>query len=238
MQGMRSFQSNIRLNPRCRLCRQAGHNILHCRSPVINQIITETYNFIQDQAANLSYLHMYDPPRPPLEETNLDEPIKIFLIRFTSEEIAILATNFGMKSTLSRDIHVKTLIDIYSTVIRRQATNMIRNAEEALRSLHSNEEELRVWKITPLMLCVESAEELKVQQDCPVCFESREKINMVSSSCNHEICNTCMTTILDKQALSRIPSCVICRGSINNISIRCIETFNFLREKSYSMVDI
>ena len=54
--------------------------------------------------------------------------------------------------------------------------------------------------------------------ECPICYESCEKLNSFETNCGHNYCEDCFTNYMMKLNLISIPSCPLCRTTLNNVS--------------------
>jgi hypothetical protein len=55
-----------------------------------------------------------------------------------------------------------------------------------------------------------------VQLHCPICMETKETPNIVSTTCDHQFCKECMTTLMDSNKYHR-QCCPLCREPIHKL---------------------
>lgn len=81
-------------------------------------------------------------------------------------------------------------------------------------------------RIDPILLCLESAEELGEHTECPICYKDEIiLLDMVTTACYHSFCCTCMI-----QHLQRKPDCPICRGPVQTLQVRHTENYEAVQE--------
>ena len=73
------------------------------------------------------------------------------------------------------------------------------------------------------LLILEEAEELAALVDCPICFEDKPTLLMLSTTCNHEFCKDCMCAHLKQ---SKNSCCPLCRTEINMLWARDPECYD------------
>jgi len=91
--------------------------------------------------------------------------------------------------------------------------------------------ELRLWKVESLLLCLETYDELNKKKECPICLEEVKTINILTTNCNHEFCGECIMKKLDTDRSKCTPNCPMCRRDIKTMEIKCPEIFNEFCDK-------
>jgi hypothetical protein len=91
--------------------------------------------------------------------------------------------------------------------------------------------ELRLWKVESLLLCLETCDELNKKKECPICLEEVKTINILTTNCNHEFCGECIMKKLETDLSKCAPNCPMCRTDIKTMEIKCPEIFNEFCDK-------
>ena len=81
-------------------------------------------------------------------------------------------------------------------------------------------------------LCVETElelEELNLEEECSICLDEKNKINMVTLNCQHKFCGSCISQTLKKYNQNNAPSCALCRTKIEFISVKNEELLSILK---------
>jgi hypothetical protein len=73
------------------------------------------------------------------------------------------------------------------------------------------EAETRKFNIVPLLLCMETKEELETASECAICFESTKLEDSVILNCRHSFCNDCVKQTLATCNRRKNPTCALCR---------------------------
>jgi len=67
----------------------------------------------------------------------------------------------------------------------------------------------------------EVEDEVCTSFDCPICMESHNNKEKLTTNCNHKVCKTCMVNFLEhhiKIHPSKNPTCSLCRTTISSIA--------------------
>jgi len=67
--------------------------------------------------------------------------------------------------------------------------------------------------------------------DCPICYDSIPKKEMIITNCEHDYCGTCLTNYFGSLAVTKLPSCPLCREQITQLQFKSEILFNDIREK-------
>jgi hypothetical protein len=88
------------------------------------------------------------------------------------------------------------------------------------------------WIVEPLLLCLETAEELKEQIFCSICLDNHTKIETVTTNCGHNFCKNCMCENLDHHiTANRRPTCPMCRTNVRTLEIKDADFYDELYER-------
>lgn len=87
------------------------------------------------------------------------------------------------------------------------------------------------WTIEPLLLCLETAEELKEEIFCAICLDNHTKLATVTTNCGHEFGKACMCAHLDHQFSTRSPTCPMCRTEVKTLEIKDADFYDELYER-------
>lgn len=94
------------------------------------------------------------------------------------------------------------------------------------------------WIIHPLLICLETANELQEEVFCAICLDSHKKMDILVTNCQHEFCKKCMCDYLDSDYLNnqndgrnRMPTCSMCRRTITTLETKDVEHYDELYER-------
>jgi hypothetical protein len=93
------------------------------------------------------------------------------------------------------------------------------------------EEIVSNWVVEPMLLCLETEEELQQETFCAICLENYKKLEIVTTNCNHEFCNGCMCNHLDYQCSKENPTCPMCRTTVKTLEIKDADFYDNLYER-------
>ena len=80
--------------------------------------------------------------------------------------------------------------------------------------------------IEPLLLCLESIEELGKNSECPICFEEETNLlDMDTTACEHSFCHSCITKHLQTN-----PNCPMCRAPVKTLQVRHKDNYDEIRK--------
>lgn len=60
----------------------------------------------------------------------------------------------------------------------------------------------------------EEENQVKKEEECPICYECVGPQNRVVLNCAHEFCGDCLSTLLKTTARNKEPTCSLCRGNM------------------------
>ena len=215
----------------CRFCGMPGHNILTCNDPYTVTIQGQINQLVNDRVVeSVDYFMQNLHYNPVLRANFLIQTRLLFSNRldlFTAADIAILSRNRALQTSTSKRYQITLLIDVYTL----EVANKTRSFLSMLRG--GTVMPIRTWTVDTMMLCTESAEELKIKEECSICYESHAQLDQIVLNCGHNFCHTCTAMVLDKQPATTKPTCALCREPINSIAIRCVELYGEFQKKTY-----
>lgn len=62
-----------------------------------------------------------------------------------------------------------------------------------------------------------------IQIECPICMETKETPHILTTTCGHQFCRDCITTVIIKSTRDRC-NCPMCRTPIHKLTLETIET--------------
>ena len=80
---------------------------------------------------------------------------------------------------------------------------------------------------TPLLLCLETHEELTATTECAICYETKTALEMDTFQCQHPFCHCCVLHLLVTTASMRCP---FCRVQVKTIEVKDTEKFNDIED--------
>lgn len=200
----------------CSFCKTTGHNITRCNDDELHRVwgilLTAFIRIeftIQDLDRQMRYL-----------ENEVDfRVVKALSIRFCNGRVSdsrnvifekIYSCIFEMFTEIAYDDddEIGHYIDIIDVVD-------IRDSEPKTTNI-----------IEPLLLCLETIEELQEEMFCAICLETHKKISMLITNCNHEFCKNCICEHLDYASKNSVPKCPMCRTKITTLEIKDVDYYN------------
>jgi hypothetical protein len=86
--------------------------------------------------------------------------------------------------------------------------------------------------IEPLLLCLETSEELREEIYCSICLDNHTRMGVVTTNCGHEFGKTCMCAHLDHQlATYGHSTCPMCRTVVRTLEIKDADFYDELYER-------
>jgi len=163
----------------------------------------------------------------------LEENPGYSLTEIIDMKVLELYRNLNNRYTLYRDFtisnwFVRLNYNHQSTTIRREITNGYIHAINYIIDFFGMDEEnpRYHWKIEPIIPRLYTESELCQIKQCPICYDDRAEINLMTTNCNHIFCNTCITTHLDTERNKRHPHCPMCRSIITTMNVKSITLFD------------
>ena len=128
-----------------------------------------------------------------------------------------------------------SLIDYISVIIEKIHFKLINIFQERIQqsSIQTMIQPPK-WVIHPLLICLETSNELQEDIFCAICLESHEKMNTLTTNCEHAFCKKCMCHYLDSDYLNeenRFPTCAMCRTIITTLETKDVELYDDLYER-------
>jgi len=91
-------------------------------------------------------------------------------------------------------------------------------------------EEENKYPIIPMMLCMETREELEIASECAICYDSTKLVDAIILNCKHQFCETCIKQTLISHNKSCSPSCALCREPMTSFIVKNPDTYNSVLE--------
>ena len=132
-------------------------------------------------------------------------------------------------SDIIEKIHLK-LINIFQERIQERIQESNNSSVPSIQTMIQPPK----WVIHPLLICLETSNELQEDVFCAICLESHKKINILTTNCEHEFCKKCMCDYLDSDYLNkenRLPTCAMCRTIITTLETKDSELYDDLYER-------
>jgi hypothetical protein len=57
-------------------------------------------------------------------------------------------------------------------------------------------------------------------EECVICYDTKQKSEFVIMNCNHEFCGTCIKNVLKKEIFKEESNCALCREEITTVKCR------------------
>jgi hypothetical protein len=67
-------------------------------------------------------------------------------------------------------------------------------------------------------------------EDCSICYDKTNCMNLVKLNCNHEFCGCCIKNTLNHHDKLCQPSCALCRQPMSRFTVKNAETYNLIAE--------
>lgn len=93
---------------------------------------------------------------------------------------------------------------------------------EIATTLHFSE---TTWKVEPMLLILETAEELgsDAPDDCPICLSRYSLMESMTTNCGHMFCHNCTCRHLDSTNCRVEPKCPLCRSEIRTLEVKDVD---------------
>ena len=92
------------------------------------------------------------------------------------------------------------------------------------------EAEAKKFNIVPLLLCMESKEELEAVSECAICYESTKLEDSVILNCEHQFCHGCVKQTLATCSSRKKPTCALCREPMEIFIVKNQNTYDCVSE--------
>lgn len=92
------------------------------------------------------------------------------------------------------------------------------------------EAEAKKFNIVPLLLCMESKEELEAVSECAICYESTKLEDSVILNCEHQFCHGCVKQTLATCNSRKKPTCALCREPMEIFIVKNQNTYDCVSE--------
>jgi len=222
----------------CSHCGTLGHNIRTCNDPEIENVWQNVLHIGNANIANYT-------------EEDFGEQGRFLACDVSNRVVRAMAIQYcGARLTDSAyTLYEKIFIGIkakyaqWSTHWLSEASDDLAESIEIIDVVDMNEPTIRVdsldnnWKVQPMMLCLETASELAVEVDCPICFDAVKQIQTLTTNCNHVFCKDCLCKHLDNTRVDASPACPMCRTTIKTVEIKDIDFYDELYDK-YTMREV
>lgn len=86
----------------------------------------------------------------------------------------------------------------------------------------SLEKEGKWVTVEPIILCLETCEELAMTTECVICYEEKTAFDMDTFQCQHTYCHICVMKMMDQ---SKPPNCPFCRATVLTIEVKDIDNY-------------
>jgi hypothetical protein len=70
---------------------------------------------------------------------------------------------------------------------------------------------------------------------CPICFEDIDTFKCIKTNCNHHVCNACFSMYMQNYRILSKPSCVYCRTTITDISMKDESSLHIFKSMSFGV---
>lgn len=81
--------------------------------------------------------------------------------------------------------------------------------------------------IEPIILCIETCQELTTATECVICYEEKTVLNMDIFQCQHPYCHTCVMKMMDQP---KPPNCPFCREPVQTIEVKDVDNYNDIQK--------
>ena len=75
----------------------------------------------------------------------------------------------------------------------------------------------------PMLLCMETQEELSQRMECAICYDEHSAFNTDTLQCQHSFCHCCVITILKQK---KNHSCPLCRADIRTVEVKDMDKYD------------
>lgn len=237
----------------CSFCQSPGHTIRRCQDPLIEEawrymicqvdiqngltlrpgdfdrllVILNDYNESIICAVAVKYAHTL------VNDTHIHHMNQICY--YVNEE----AKYFARLDGIQRDEYMRWLYPNEADDDDTDTDSWISTDEIPLLDLSifddEDEEEyavihpIRYHKIEPMILCLETIEELATITECNICYDEKRVFDMNTFQCQHSFCNGCVISLLKSV---KAPTCPYCRQCVKTIEVKDMEHYESIQSFS------
>ena len=204
-------------NRRCGYCGMTGHLQPNCRRA-------------QSDGHNL-HLRIINGMRNV--QGNVDEWTKYLLTNMTVRQLKLLMRTTGVEgpgSTFIRTLENYRIVPLGTSSLRFKQDritvmmwfylNQSRPINPFNQNQNQNQNINRKFNIQTTVIDNSSP------FDCPICLNHKESKEKVTTNCNHEVCQTCISNYLDHVRNDNVyknPCCSLCRSEITILTLTNLE---------------
>ena len=87
--------------------------------------------------------------------------------------------------------------------------NIKMNKKEKINFILSSDDDNNIYKKNNI-----------TEEECVICYDTKQKCEFVKMNCNHEFCGTCIKNVLKKETFKEESNCALCREKITTITCR------------------
>jgi hypothetical protein len=216
----------------CSFCFGDGHNIRNCNSETIGR-----------RWRNIIYKVINAPHSEELFTQQHIENAKIVLRIIPSDLLRCVSTRFcGGKMRDVKMVAISRIlikieekyeewrvngelpIEIESPRFIRYRNTIVDSQQEQEESI---QEESRSNNIQLNLLILPYSDDGNINVDCPICFDDHPTLSMISTTCNHDFCTSCISKYLIQ---TQKHCCPLCRADIKTLWAKDVECYEQIRE--------
>jgi hypothetical protein len=201
----------------CEFCGEIGHSNNQCVYDLWSHIVEMISNYSEFNEESFSFQKQF-----------LECNVPHFMII----AIAVRFCNFTYTSSSSFDDIIQSIYNglrlLYLDMANEEEISEILN--ESIDPDEIVQQHLQ-WTVEPIILCLETIEELKEEIFCSICLDNHTMLETVTTNCRHKFGKTCMCSHLDYQITNRCPTCPLCRAEVITLEIKDSDFYDELYER-------
>ena len=198
-EALTELQPLIQSQRRCGHCHMIGHTFAHCRA-----VQSDGFNF------HLRILNVIQHHH----SNNIYEITRMLLCRMTVPQLKMLMHAMQIEGPGCDFMHF-----LEEQNIIPRGTSQLRFKQDRITVMlwyylnpHNNQTNNKLFILTKLVVDSSSF-------DCPICLNSHDAKEKITSNCNHSLCKPCLTEYFQHILLEdKLPFCSLCRTSITSIT--------------------
>lgn len=217
---------NTTTNP-CNFCGEIGHSNNQCNHHELHDLWSHIVNMVGNHSEWSDEAFTF---QKRFLQHNVPHYVVIAIaIRFCNLESPYTATFDDIIYSIYNGLKL-----VYSDMANEaEISEMLSQSIEIIDPDEAMEEDVpRQWNIEPLLLCLETAEELKEELFCSICLDNHTRLETVTTNCGHDFGKGCMCSHLDHQHSNNgNPTCPLCRTEVRTLEIKDVEFYDELYER-------
>lgn len=238
----------------CNFCKQSGHNIMNCDSPLINEFkqkcVLKATGFNYNESSYIVEHEYLNWLRLQPKQLIKVLALNLLLITSTSKRIGIYIDLISKHMLSCRTLQI--LNDTYNCELHTLVRNFINSQEPTVQqqiiSFIYSQESTTIQNTYQLVFDTFMSGRLNITenisvfyekinnlnndsiQECNICYENIPLTHIVTYNCNHSFCGLCTEKYIKSISDNSNAVCAMCRTYIKNIKTHDINVLIHIQD--------